>query len=200
MFHLTSPLILIVLSGQMGSGKSTIANHFSAKGFTHIRLGEFFKSQAREHQMDFVPYMEQLERTVGEEGKARILMEHVSKIAGKSQGVIIESAYSRPFIDSLRKSFAESNIFVVTTTSQKKIRVQRVAARNNVSRKEAFRLVSFWDAKRRQLGIDDVRKLSDLIVSNSRIQKNTVGRVVENRVRTRLHDRLVSVLRRTGKR
>ena len=194
------PLILIVLSGQMGSGKSTIAQHFREQGFTHIRLGEFFKSQARDQQMEFVPYMEQLERTVGEEGKARILMEHVSKLASKSSGVIIESAYSKPFIDSLRKSFVGSNIFVVTTTSQKKIRVQRVTARNNVSRKEAFRLVSFWDAKRRQLGIDDVRKLSDLIVSNSRIQKNTVGRVVESQVRARLHDRLFSVLRRTGKR
>ena len=184
----------------MGSGKSTIAQHFRGQGFAHIRLGEFFKSLAQKQGMGFVQYMEQLERTVGEEGKSRILMEHVNQIASKAPGVVIESAYSRPFIESLKKGFSRSNIFVVTTSSDKRIRVQRVAQRNNVSKKEAFRLVSFWDAKRRQLGINEVRKLSDLIVLNSQVQKANVGKVVERHVQTNLHKKLISILRRAGKR
>jgi cytidylate kinase len=197
---LPKPLVLIVLSGQIGSGKSTIASHFKKQGFAHIHLGQFFKEQAKAHNMTFINYMTQLENTIGEEGKSKMLMKHVAKIANKNQGVVIESAYSRSFIESLRLGFRGSNIFVVSVAGKKRVRVQRVAKRERLPSKKALRLVSFWDMKRKQLGINYVQRLSDLIVDNTNLKNHAVGQVVEHHVRTGLINKLVSVLKRAGRR
>lgn len=197
---MNNPSILIILSGQIGSGKSTIATHFKKMGFTHVRLGEFFKAQAQTHGLGFVEYLHKIDQTIGEEGKAKILLKHIQEVGQTAKGIIIESAYSKPLLIALKTAYPSTSMYVVTTTANKKIRIRRVAQRNNISRQESLRLVKFWDAKRTQLGIEEIKRLSDLIVSNNRVPKTQLGAIVEQHLKTDQQKRLLSVLSKARRR
>ena len=168
---------LICLVGMTGSGKSTIADRLTEKGFAFLRFGQITLDLVKERGLEV---NEANERQIREElrekhGMGAFATMNINKIDKflMSSNVVVDGLYSWSSYKMLKEKYGDS-MYVVAAYAPPVLRYQRLMKRVNPKEdvKQRFRSTSPEDSKKRDYAvIENIEKggpiaMADFTIKN----------------------------------
>ena len=162
--------LVVGICGQPSSGKDTLANYLSEKGFKHFGTGDILREEmdamgiatTRSNMRDFV-----IKRRK-ERGAGYLAQIAAKKVTGNS---VISGLRNTKEVDALKNKFGE-NFFLIAVEAPIQLRYEWAKARGRISDKISFRqFKAEEDAERRgnpeTHEVDNVIKMADYVINNS---------------------------------
>ncbi|MCK4730427.1 MAG: cytidylate kinase family protein [Candidatus Aenigmarchaeota archaeon] len=151
--------MIITLSGEVGSGKSTIGKEIAKKlNYTYNSTGEIFKKLAEEHKIDLTDFLEYAEKNLD------LDTEVDEKQRATKQNTILDSRMGFHFANSDLKIWLKAPLderikrIVKRDNLSLEIAKEKIEKREKIEREKYIRLysVDIFDAENYDLIIDTV--------------------------------------------
>jgi len=85
----------------------------------------------------------------------------------KNEGLIIEGPFSVEEIRKIQSFFPKDQTVLIQLTSDSRLRISRLAARHNLTSRQAYKHMHQSDQLRQKKGIESLERISDIILSNN---------------------------------
>ncbi|MDO8538287.1 MAG: AAA family ATPase [archaeon] len=176
---------LIILVGTSGSGKTSLAKNVAQiENAPIISLSDLIREQAAKD--GFVSLTAYFKKYGIKEGFAKLRQHSIDLIIDKLKfgKVIVEGMYDAQLFEEVIKIVGRDQIFLVSIAGTRHARVQRVALRSALSKKQAEKKIRKRDKAKWLMGLAEISKQA-----NHKIRANTRQEAIANYKRIR-HIRL----------
>lgn len=162
------PVLIIGLSGLTGSGKTTISK-LLRKQFRVpvIPVSYLVGLEAKKRGLNTREWAEQLVKQGGPKAVIESIRLVIQNIARRNKIFIVEGVYRPEDFQTVQEMFPKSKTLLITMETDRASRVERIMKRQKISREEAEKWVTKFDAARRSMGVDELRKMADISIHNS---------------------------------
>ncbi len=159
-------LILLLITGMPGAGKSIVAEFFKEEGFPVICMGDVIREEVKKRGLEYTPetgkkIMLELREKYGNNAVAIKCIEKIKQL--KEEKIVVEGVRSLDEVEEFKKI---AKIKIIGIHASPSIRFERLSTRKRGDDPNSYEIFKERDLRELKIGLGNVIALSDIMIIN----------------------------------